>query len=150
MWFVHRLTASLAFASSVVVFVGRDVRARGGPASRPTAAGFFSRAARIEGAPPLFGCVLVPCPICQMMIVAVWKVWKEAIKKQCFSQNPIFGSQEGLRPGSPGLRAGSRRGYRPMGLPAGLRYCEHRSPGPRFSYFFFEPAPSTCCAARTE
>ena len=100
---MHRVTASLAFGSSVVVFVGRDVRARGGPASRPTAAGpagrsaaagrrrppgrrrpgrrrpaaaqrppdFFSRAARIEGAPPLFGGVLVPCPIYQMVIAAV-------------------------------------------------------------------------------
>ena len=65
------MTASLAFGSSVVVFVGRDVRARGGPAAAQRPPDFFSRAARIEGAPPLFGGVLVSCPIYQMVIVAV-------------------------------------------------------------------------------
>ena len=74
-------------------------------------------------------------------------------KETMFFPKSNFREPRRAAPWSAGLRAGSRRGYRPMGLPAGLRYCDHRFPGPRFSYFFFLsphqvpavlPAPSDC------
>ena len=56
----------------------------------------------------------------------------------------------GLPALAPGLRAGFSRGYRPVGLPAGLRDCDHLFPGRRFSSFFFKPVPSDCILTRTE
>ena len=88
-----------------------------------------------------------------------WKVWIRGHTKLYLSQNPNFGSQEGpCRALAARLARGLFRGYRPVGLPAGLRDCDHLFPRCRFSYFFFQrvrmqslgtvlPVPSDCILA---
>ena len=88
-----------------------------------------------------------------------WKVWIRGHTKLYLSQNPNFGSQKGpCRALAARLARGLFRGYRPVGLPAGLRDCDHLFPRCRFSYFFFQrvrmqslgtvlPVPSDCILA---